>query len=79
MDNPIEEDIAKNEHLWMVVPKGVAFKYAPEYKERMKRLIRAKKYVNPLYFAPDNDMERKLRLLRSQLGHFIKFKKYLKK
>ena len=47
-NNPIEEDIAKNEHLWMVVPKGVAYKYAPEYKDRMKRLIKTGKYVNPL-------------------------------
>lgn len=78
-DKPIEEDIAKNEHLWMVVPKGVAFKYAPEYKSRMKRLIREKKYVNPLYFLPDNKPERLLRLIRSQAGHYLKFKKYLKK
>ena len=78
-NNPLEEDIAKNEHLWMVVPKGVAFKYAPEYKSRMKRLIKAKKYVNPLWFKPDNDYERIYRLIRSQMGHFVKFKKYLKK
>ena len=77
-NNPIEEDIARNEHLWMVVPKGVAFRYAPEYKDRMKRLIRNGKYVNPLFFKPDNDKERLLRLIRSQLGHYVKFKKYLK-
>lgn len=78
-NNPLEEDIAKNEHLWMVVPKSVAFKYAPEYKSRMKRLIRAGKYVNPLFFKPDNDIERMIRLYRSQFGHFLKFKKYYKK
>jgi len=74
----LEEDIARNEHLWMVVPKKVAFKYAPNYKNRMKRLIRDKKYVNPLFFAPDNDIERKLRLYKSQLGHFLKYRKYMK-
>ena len=77
-NNPIEEDIAKNEYLWMVVPKGVAYKYAPEYKDRMKRLIKEKRYVNPLKFAPDNDPERIYRLMRSQLGHYLKFKKYYK-
>ncbi len=77
-NNDLEEDIAKNEYLWMVVPKGVAFKYAPEYKDRMKRIIKEKHYVNPLYFAPDNDIERKYRLLRSQLGHYVKFKRYYK-
>lgn len=78
-NNPIKEDFAKNEHLWMVVPKSVAFKYAPEYKDRMKRLIKEKKYVNPLFFKPDNNKERMYRLIRSQLGHFIKFKKHYKK
>lgn len=74
----LDEDIARNEYLWMVVPKGVAFKYAPAYKSRMKRLIRDKKYVNPLFFKEDNDIERRLRLCKSQLGHFVKYHKYMK-
>ncbi len=78
-NNPIEEDIAKNEHLWMVVPKGVAYKYAPEYKDRMKRLVKSGKYVNPLRLKEDNDIERLYRLGRSQLAHYMKFKKYYKK
>ena len=78
-NNPIEEDIAKNEHLWMVVPKGVAYKYAPEYKDRMKRLIKEGKYVNPLRLKEDNDIERLYRLERSQLAHYLKFKKYYKR
>lgn len=73
----LDEDIAQNKHLWMVVPKGVAFRYAPAYKERMKQLIREGKYVNPLWMKEDNDPERMLRLIRSQLGHYVKFKKYL--
>ena len=63
----------------MVVPKKVAYTYAPAYKERMKKLIREKKYVNPLWMKGDNDPERIFRLIRSQLGHFVKFKKYLGK
>lgn len=78
LGNQLEEDISRNEHLWMVVPKGIAFKYAPAYKSRMKRLIRDKKYVNPLFFPPDNDIERKLRLYKSQLGHYLKYHKYMK-
>lgn len=76
-DKPIAEDIAKNEHLWMVVPKRVAYRYAPEYKERMKRLIRENKYVNPLFFKPDSGFSRMFRLYKSQLSYFAKFKKYL--
>lgn len=76
--NPPEENVARDEHLWMVVPKGVAFKYAPTYKSRMKRLIRDKKYVNPLFFKEDNDPERRFRLIKSHLGHYIKYHKYMK-
>lgn len=72
-----KEDIAKNEFLWMVVPKGVAFRYAPAYEDKMKRLIREKKYVNPLFFKPDSGMGRMARLYRSQFSHYGKFKRYL--
>ncbi len=74
----IEQNIAKNEHLWMVVPKRVAFKYAPAYKSKMRKLIREKKYVNPLYFKPDSGLERMVRLWRSQFRHFENYKKYPK-
>lgn len=76
-ERKISEDISKNEHLWMVVPKGVAYKYAPAYKQKMKQLIKEDKYVNPLWFAPDNDPRRIARLIKSQAGHYRKFKKYL--
>lgn len=75
----LKEDIAKNEYLWMMVPKGVAFKYAPAYKSRMKKLIKEKKYVNPLFFKPDSGIERMLRLYKSQFAHYAKFRKYLGK
>ncbi len=75
----LSEDFAKNEYLWMVVPRGVAFRYAPAYKDRMKRLIREKKYVNPLFFKEDRAPGRMFRLYKSQLGHYYKFHKYLKK
>jgi len=78
-NNPIEEDIARNEHLWMMVPKGVAYKYAPEYKSRMKRLVKDGRYVNPLKLKEDDDFERLYRLHRSQFAHYLKFKKYYKK
>ena len=42
---------AKEEHLWMVVPKAVAFKYVkdPALKAKMKKLIKEKKVVNPSF------------------------------
>lgn len=79
LDKPIEETYVQNEHLWLVVPKRVAFRYItpPEYKAAMKKLIREGKYVNPLYFKADNGLGRRLRLAKSQLGQFIKYHKYL--
>lgn len=76
-NQPIAASAAKDEHLWMVVPKKVAFDYAPEYKEKMKKLIKEHKYVNPLFFKPDNGFVRRFRLYKSQFSHFAKFKKYL--
>ena len=77
-EKEMEFTVCKNENLWMVVPKGVAFKYVrnDELKKRMKKLIKEKKYVNPLYLKADNDILRNLKLIKSQLGHYMKFKKY---
>lgn len=75
----IAEDISRDEHMWLVVPKRVAFTYAPAYKAKMKKLIKEKKCVNPLWFSPDNAPERLVRLIKSQLGHYKKYKKYLGK
>lgn len=77
----IKEHMVRNEHLWMVVPRGVAFKYIRQksYREQMRRLIRARKWVNPLFYKEDHGILRKIKLLKSQLGHFIKYKKYMYK
>ena len=42
---------AQEEYLWTVLPNAVAFKYVkdPEMKRRMKKLIKEKKMVNPLF------------------------------
>ena len=78
-ENPIDFCSVDAESLWMVVPKGVAFKYIKpaEYRQKMKELIAAGKMVNPLYYAPDNGFLRKLRLFRSQMGHYLKYRKYM--
>lgn len=77
--HPIDFKSVDCEFLWMVIPKRVAFKYIkpPEYKEQMKRLIREGKVINPLFYRPDNGWRRKLRLIKSQLSHYVKFKKYM--
>ena len=72
--------IVTKESLWMVVPKKVAFDYASdENKAKMRRLIGEGKYVNPLNYKHDGGLVRKLRFLKSQIGHVFKYRKYLGK
>ncbi len=77
----IEEMMVTNTNLWMVVPKKVAFDYVRplEYRKEMKALIKAGKYVNPLFYKSDGGLLRRLRLEKSMVGHYFKFKKYLGK
>lgn len=74
-------DLVKNESLWMVVPKRVAFTYVKQqvYRDKMCELIKTNRYVNPLYYKKDVSFKRIIALTKNQLGHFVKFKKYLGK
>ena len=80
-NHPIDFRVVKQESLWWVVPKKVAFTYIKpkEYKKRMKEMIRQGRVVNPLFYKADSGFGRWLRLQKNQLGHFMKFKKYLGK
>jgi len=77
--NPMELKIVTEKSLWMMVPKGVAFRYiaCPDIKKEMKALIRSGKYSNSLYYHKDRGIGRMLRLFKSQLGHYYKYWKYL--
>ena len=71
---------AKEEHLWLVVPKPVAFKYVkdPKMKAKMKQLIHEKKVVNPNFYHKDLQPKRLYAMIRNYFSHYIKFKKYYK-
>lgn len=73
-----ELEIAKEERLWMVVPKKVAFKYVKdeEMKAKMRRLIQEKKMVNPVFMKGDLKPKRFLAMAKTHFSHFVKFKKY---
>jgi len=73
-----EFEVAKNPHLWSVVPKRVAFKYVQfqENIDLMKGLLKEKKYTNPLFFRADLPSGRFMRLIKNYLSHFVKFQKY---
>lgn len=79
-NHPIDYKSVEREFLWMVVPKGVAFKYIKprEYRDRMKKLIREGNVKNPLYYDADGGLSRKFTLLKTQLAHYFKYRKYMK-
>lgn len=78
-NHPIDFRVVDKEQLWMVVPRGVAFRYVkPRHlKEQMRKLVRQGQVVNPLYYDKDRGFSRGLRRFKSQLGHYYKFWKYL--
>ncbi|WP_431028015.1 ATP-grasp domain-containing protein [Lysinibacillus sp. LZ02] len=69
---------ADNEHLWMIIPKGVLFKYASNEKLKLKAksLIREGKYTNSLFFKQDMNMKRWSKLTLNSLNYYRKYKKY---
>ena len=71
---------AEEEHLWTVVPKGVALKYVkdPELKARMRKLWSSGEVVNPVFLKGDSAPDRMYRMIRTYLSHYVKFKKYYK-
>ncbi|MBQ2237848.1 MAG: ATP-grasp domain-containing protein [Lachnospiraceae bacterium] len=77
-DKPLEFKTAKKERLWLVVPKRVAYKYLKDEKNKiaLKRLIKEKEYVNPVFLKGDNKLPRLLRMWKNHFSHYWKFKKY---
>jgi D-aspartate ligase len=76
--HPIDFRSVDKEFLWMVVPKGVAFRWIKptEYRTQMRRLIREGNWVNPLLYNKDRGLARSMKLNKSLLGHYFKFWKY---
>lgn len=73
-----ELEVAKEPHLWWVVPKRVAYKYVKQEEnlKMMKQLVSEGKVVNPLFYKGDLPLGRFMRISKTYLSHFVKFKKY---
>jgi D-aspartate ligase len=71
-------EMATEEHLWWVVPKGVAYKYVkePENLAKMKQLVSEGKVVNPIFKKGDFTLNRWLRMVKNHFSHYKKFKTY---
>ncbi len=71
---------ATGEHLWMTVPRGVAYKHIknPEYTATVRRLIKEGKMVNPVFKRGDLAWNRFLRMAKTHLKQYSNFDKYYK-
>lgn len=76
----LEFEAPKEEYLWMVVPKKVAFKHIKEESNRnkIKELINTNKWVNPIFKKSDNGLHRTLRMLKTHFKQFGYYDKYYK-
>lgn len=74
----LELELAKEEHLWLVVPKAVAFKYVKEEENlaKLRKLFAEKKVVNPIFMKGDLKPKRFFAMAKNYVSHFVKFKKY---
>ncbi len=75
---PMELTYATNECLWTMIPKGVIKKYCQnkELIDKAMELIKAGKWCNSLYYQPDLNLKRRLRLKIYELNHYRKYKRY---
>ncbi|MFC7687276.1 ATP-grasp domain-containing protein [Ureibacillus sp. GCM10028918] len=72
---------ANNKHLWMIIPKGVLFKYASNEKMKIeaKSLIRQGKWTNSLFYKEDMNLKRWVKITLNNLNYYRKYKKYFNK
>ncbi|HWK22119.1 MAG TPA: ATP-grasp domain-containing protein [Ureibacillus sp.] len=81
LDIKQELTYAKNKHLWMIIPKGVLFKYASNEKMKIeaKSLIRQGRWTNSLFYKEDMNLKRWVKLTLNNLNYYRKYKKYFNK
>lgn len=66
-------------HLWRMIPKGVMYKYVNKaYIGTLKELVKKGKDCHSLIYDKESGLKRKLKQFKGQMGHYYKFKKYMK-
>ncbi len=77
-DQSIELTYAKDKHLWLIIPKGVLFKYAQNdrLKKEAKELIANGQWTNSLFYSKDFNIIRWVKLKLNNLNYYRKYKKY---
>lgn len=79
-DERIDTVFAKADFLFTVLPKPVCFKYVknPEALEKMRTLYNSKSYSNPMFYKGDNNIIRRLALIKTHFSHYKKYKIYMR-
>lgn len=74
----MELTIAKTEHLWVQVPKGILYKYIKNEAalKKAKELIKAGKCTNSLFYSKDLSPSRYFKIQASMFNHYKKYKTY---
>lgn len=80
-DKSINLTYAKDKHLWLIIPKGVLFKYTQneELKRAAKQLISEGKWTNSLFYDKDFNFTRWIKLKLNSWNYYRKYKKYFNK
>lgn len=70
--------IARNDVLWIQVPRGIVRKYVKEPTSNMlvKSAFKQRKCVNSLFYKADLNIKRRFKLTINMLNHYRKYKKY---
>ncbi len=77
-NQPGDFKIVQNEILWTAIPLQTALMVIKDHecRAKMKRLIKNRKAINPLFLKGDLRWERARFLYRSHLSHYYKFLRY---
>lgn len=80
LDKNSDTVFAKGDFLFTVLPKPVCFKYVknPEALQKMKTLYANKQYANPMFYKGDNNIIRRLSLIKTHFSHYKKYKIHMR-
>ena len=76
--NILQLKVAKQPHLWLVVPKKVAYTYVKDPKniEMLNTLFRKRKLLIQIFLKGDFIFKRWIRMVKQHFSHYGKYKKY---
>lgn len=70
--------VAREEHLWIQVPRGIVRRYVqnPRLREKAEQLIKEGKCTNSLFYPKDLSLSRYIKLKLNMMNYYKKYKTY---